>query len=42
MDSHLKPSEWARQHKDKCLESGDVDSAMDYFEMEQLWEGRGQ
>lgn len=42
MDLNLSPSEWCKAMKDKCLEAGDTDSAMDYFSMEELWKGRGQ
>lgn len=42
MDLPLSPSEWCKQKKDECLERGDTDSAMHYFEMEQLWSGQGR
>lgn len=41
MDSLLKPSDWCRQKQNECLERGDTESAMHYFEMCEVWKGRG-
>lgn len=35
-------SEWCSKKQEAALESGDVDSAMNYFEMSNLWKSRGQ
>ena len=40
MDSALNPSEWCRQMQEACLDKGDVDSAMAYYELAQLWLSR--
>ncbi|CBX44509.1 hypothetical protein PEA_00480 [Erwinia phage phiEa1H] len=42
MDSPLSPSEWCKQKQTECLERGDIDSAMHYFEMGEVWKGQGR
>lgn len=41
MDNYIKPSEWCARWQNEALERGDVDAAMRYFEMFNLWIGRG-
>lgn len=41
MDSPLMPSELCEQWKEQALERGDTDSAMDYFNLKEMWLGRG-
>lgn len=40
MDSALKLSDWCKAKQEDCLNKGDVDSAMDYYELAQLWLSR--
>lgn len=40
MDSALKPSEWCKAKQEDCLNNGDVNSAMDYYELAKLWMSR--
>lgn len=43
MDSPLSEScsQWCHRMQEACLEKGDVESAMAYFEMANLWKSRG-
>ncbi|QXV82338.1 hypothetical protein bas06_0085 [Escherichia phage KarlJaspers] len=41
MDSYIKPSQWCAQKQEEALERGDTETAMHYFEMYNLWKGRG-
>lgn len=41
MDNYVKPSQWCAQMQEEALERGDTETAMHYFEMYNLWKGRG-
>lgn len=42
MDLNLSPSDWCKQKQEDCLERGDTDSAMHYFEMYNHWKRAGR
>lgn len=41
MDNYKKPSQWCTEKQEQALERGDVDTAMNYFQLFQLWQSRG-
>ncbi|QXV81687.1 hypothetical protein bas11_0083 [Escherichia phage JohannLBurckhardt] len=41
MDNYEKPSQWCARKQEEALEHGDHESALDYFQMFQLWQSRG-
>jgi len=41
LDSEQSPSEWCKEKVQEYLEKGDEESAMDYFNLQGLWESRG-